>query len=328
MAREYNEARAEARRKQIQLTVEQATTIRRELSKFVDVVARRARGTARIIQEEILRLEVAIAESIAAGRSLTFKSILEIWQQAGKEYAQRQAGALPSQVQIAPITMLGAFESLSPGGSWKSILPQYIRTGGREVEEIIKQAIAERMSPDDLARRLRKYVVGAEPFHRAFGDDGLIDLRKIPRQLRGAANRMVSNSERIAFSELHNARAEAEIQHFIEDPYVSAVKWELSQNRGRSWAPPDECDILAYSDFYDLGPGVFPVKKVPPPPHPWDGCERRAVVSDTPLKEKPNPELLRDPWQVPFPQGNRVTAAAAERARQSAWTAISISIGR
>ena len=161
-------------------------------------------------------------------------------------------------------------------------------------------------------------MVGAEPFHKAFGPLKEIDLRNIrpTGPLRGAARRMNFNARRIAFSELHNARQEAELTAFAFDPLVYAIRWTLSTYRGPT-AVPDECDALAQTDFYGLGPGIFPMDRVPFPPHPFDKCERVPLVLNrkdlkagkqrefgTPLKSDPATTSL--PAKIPRRSRERV----------------------
>lgn len=188
---------------------------------------------------------------------------------------------------------------------------------------------------EELARRLRRYVTGSEKFAPLFtevptqqGTVAKLDLRKIPKEDLGATQQMVHNARRIAFSEPHNARAEAEIGHMRTDPFVEAVRWTLSPVRSTvGWAAPDECDYLAVNNVWGLGPGIYPVDRVPPPPHPWDRCEKMPVLRPPARMEHPKPhgfEPKRDSVVDggDIPNERRVTPAAAERIRQNAWEAI------
>ncbi len=346
----YEVAQASARATQGRLTVAQARAIQRALLQFAEKIgaALRSMGsrsseleaTRRIIEAEAARLGDAISKAVESGRTLTFESVLEVWERAGVDFAQARGVSIEdlTRLRVAPVTIMGAFENLAPGAVWRTILPRYAGAAGQEVVHLIRQAFIEDIGPDELSRRLRRYVVGSEPFDKLFtnvptlgGSVAKIDLRKIPINQRGAARHMAFNAQRIAFSELHNARAEAEVQHFISDPLIEAVKWTLSPNRGKSWTPPDECDLLAATDFYGLGPGIYPVTKVPPPPHPFDRCERLPITRPVSRMRdpKPDPALQLDPRssRVKFSRGGNMTATAAERARQSAWRALQAGLG-
>jgi hypothetical protein len=328
----YDLARARARQAQGALNLEQAYAVRKSLLQFADrLTIQMGRGnpsvaaTRNIVLQQAKTLLDEIDKSIKTGRAVSFEQTLEVWKKGGADYAQSKGvtGAEVSRLSSPAVDMLGAFESVVPAATWKTLLQTNAVRAAQESTAIIREAITEGMGPDELARRLRRYVAGAEKFDRVFGDT--IDLRNIPEDLRGAARQMTFNAERIAFSELHNARAEAEIQHFISDPFVEAVKWALSPDRG-TLATPDECDYLAQSDFYGLGPGVYPVEAVPTTPHPFDRCEKDPVTRATSEidKPKPSPDLQIDPrgTGVPFPRGGQISPNAVARARASAAQAI------
>lgn len=340
----YESARAQARALQGRLQLEKAQEIHRALLKFTDNISAEIRrypasaqglaATRSIVIHQADELRKQIEKSVAVGRDLSFENTLDIWGRSGRDFASARGISRTelASLRTPPITMLGAFESLSPAGTWKTLIRHNALAAANESHALIRSGLLEGVGPDELARRLRRYVVGAEPFEKVFhnvptlsGDVAKLDLRTIPAEMRGAARRMVFNSERIAFSEMQNARAEAEIQHFIADPFIISVQWRLSPDRG-TLGGPDECDYLASADFYGLGPGIYPVESVPPPPHPFDRCERDPVTrSSSELGEpKPSPSLIVDPRSkvVPFPRGGEVSPRAVERARESAANAI------
>lgn len=337
----YVRAQYQARLNADRLEVEAGRRIAEALERFLgglsnelrDVYARLPAADLRrvaaelsvaVVQEQIGDLNQALTNATRESRQLSFVETMSIWESAGRAVA-RSAGvdlALSGAVRIAPVSMLGFYENLNPARTWRTALPQYVQGAGKEIASTIRSAMIEDIGPDELARRLRRYVAGSEPFDKAFKDMvtrsgetvSKIDLRGLTKEERGAAGRMKSNAQRIAFSELHNARAEAELQHFIADPYVEAVRWELSPNRG-SLKPPDVCDMLAKSDLYGLGAGIYPVAKVPPPPHPYDRCERTPVTRENPEAERPNPERKRAFNKLPIPGPNKVPAARAKALR-------------
>lgn len=337
----YDQARIAARSVLGRLSIEQARAIQTALNQFMIRIteAVKASGGAaglvqlhRIVQRETDLLAKTLERSIAARRDIAFKEIEKIWQAAGIEYSRSRGvtGSQLAQIRTPPITLLGAFETMSPAGTWKTLLRIYAGEAAAEVNAIVRNAIASQIDPDELAIRLRKYVIGSEPFHSAFkqvptlaGDQAKIDLGSIPAAQRGAAREMVFNAERIAFSELHNARSEAEVSHMVNDPYIEAVRWTLSPNRG-SGTRPDECDFLAKADFYGLGPGVYPVANVPSPPHPFDRCEKIPVTRPTAEidQPKPQPGLQVDPMRAHFPGSDSLSQMQEIRARESASQAI------
>ena len=50
----------------------------------------------------------------------------------------------------------------------------------------------------------------------------------------------------------------------LADPlWTKSMKWQLSDDHPEK----DECNVLASSDHYDLGKGIYPLKLIPPRPH-------------------------------------------------------------
>ncbi len=299
--------------------------------------ARAMRELRKIIRAQRELLLSGHTRAIVAGRAYSFRESLKVWEKGGREFAKLKglSDIEISSIRPVSVSMVGAFENLRPGPLWQSVVRNSAVNMAEMAESVVSQGLLEGVDPDELARRLRRYVKGSESFAGAFrqvptisGEKLVIDLRRgMPANLRDAAKKMKFNSTRIAFSEIHNARAEAEIQHFIEDPYVGAVRWRLSPNRG-TLQGPDECDVLATQDAYGLGKGVYPVTEVPVPPHPFDRCERDPVTRATSeiKKPKPKPKLKLDPrdTKMKFPRASKLTAGAQTRARKSAWEAMRI----
>lgn len=329
----YDQARITARRALGQLSAEQMRSINSALERFgqrVSELVRQSSGSPaglthlhQIVTREADLLSRTLERSIATGRDAAFKEITKIWEAAGVEYARARGltGSDLAKIRTPPITLLGAWETMSPAGSWRTLLQHYTRFAADEVNSIVRNAFMEQVGPDELARRLRKYVQGSEPFQKSFtkvptlsGEVPKVDLRAVPAALRGEAGQMVYNAQRIAFSEWHNARTEAEVAHMFNDPYIKAIRWTLSPNRG-SGVTPDECDLLAKTDYYGLGPGVYPVDQVPAPPHPFDRCEMIPVTRPTSElnQPKPQPNLRLDPMSP----GIRGTKSAKESAAQA-----------
>lgn len=231
---------------------------------------------------------------VGASRANSFLNVLNIWKRSSLEVAS--LNAIPSNllggVLVPPVSLLGAYEGVG-NQHWRTLLQRNVRRGIDETAAIVRNGLIEGVPARVLAKRLQPYVRGAEPFLKAFS--GVVpDARTIAAHpsLRGAAKQMNFNARRIAFSEIHNARAEAEIQHFAADPMIEAVGWRLAPDRGKIGGP-DACDTYAQSDLYDLGEGVFPVDAVPVPPHPFDRCERVPIVRDPDQVGKPKPQNLQ-----------------------------------
>ena len=306
---------------------------------------RRSQSAAlRAVNRASTRLDRALADAVREGREVNHAEVLDVWRQAMRQVAASRgvSSAVLGRVRGSPGTMLGHFARLQAGNHWRTLIRGHVVNAAEEANRILVLGAQEGIGPEEMARRLRRYVQGSEDFQELFtdvptlsGDVAKIDLSRVPREVRNAAGQMVHNSRRIAFSELHNARAEAEVQHFLDDPFVATVTWTLSPVRSTvGWVPPDECDYLAATDAYGLGPGVYPVDRVPAPPHPWDRCEKIPNTRATRRIAEPKPQGTRPsgPGGLEFRFSTsstdhqrlrrRLTEKGEERARSQAWAAI------
>lgn len=168
---------------------------------------------------------------------------------------------------------------------FRTLVSGAVERAAEEVDAIMERALLEQVPPERLARRLRGYVDGSQQFgsHLIVERDGAgaitgrkVDLRTLPRDVRGEARQMLFNSQRIAVTEMHTAAHEASAESMRRAPMVEAVEWRLASDRGRG-RTPDECDVLARADYYGLGSGIYPTGSVPALPHPFDRCWRKPV---------------------------------------------------
>ena len=262
----------------------------RELSGIVRRMSGRPGVQALRLQQSLFDqaardLNVRLQNLTATNRAISYSDVLTTWRGAANKLASARNIPLRllGAVNNPPVSLLGVYENVG-AGSWRTLVGKNVRAASDEANRIVRQAFIEGANPRELARRLRPYISGAENFKGAFtgltGSAGRIDLDGLSSgALRGAARRLEFNTRRIAWSEIHNARAEAEVQHFASDPLIAAVRWTLAPDRGAQ-AKPDECDVFATSDLWGLGEGLFPVDQVPLPPHPFDRCERVPVTVD------------------------------------------------
>lgn len=276
-----------------------------------------AKETITLLRRAAQQLEQRLLKTVGEQRVLSFEQVQQVWTNAVEKVASIKGlpTAMLGAVRVPPLSLLGAYQTVGGANHWKTLIPRYVNKAAEEANGIVRGALLQGVSPDQLARRLRPYVSGAESFYEAFGDlrtEG-IDLKMMKAVDAEAARALRYNTMRIAVSETHNARAEAEVQHFMADPYVKAVAWRLAPDRGSVGEEGDECDVLAKEDFYGLGPGVYPVNRVPITPHPFDRCERVPITQDRPAV-KPNPPMQKDAKDAKMPKG--VTKQEGERIRE------------
>lgn len=245
-----------------------------------------------ILLDTGIRLEKQLQKLVDDVRMLSYRKTQTVWLKA-----QRTA-ADAGEPQLAPtVNLLGAYERRGGAAHWKTTLHGYVENTTTELDAIMREGILQGIDSDVLARRIRPYVAGAEEFHQAFGGDAFKKLRSfqgsLPASLRNAARKIRYNSTRIAATEIHGARFEAELTAFVADPGIAAVRWRLSPNRGTQ-EEPDICDAIATAET-PLGKGVFPLDAVPAIPHPHDRCE--LVPVSRPFEE----------WRRKKPSGRGMT---------------------
>lgn len=270
-----------------------------------------------VIYRTAVEMNGKIRKAILTRQDLAFTQTLELWEHAGRRIAERKDLPETAGILRPNLTLLATNR---PGATtWRTLLQGHVTNAAGEADAIVRRAILEGVSPNDLARNLQRYVKGAESFQAAFrrletqtGEAWKIDLRQIPQRERGQAQQMRTNAERIAVTELHAARSDAEVLHFLHDPLIVAIKWTLAPDRG-SQVLPDICDCLAELDLYDLGPGVHPLHRVPPLPHPRDRCERNPVERPASQAGEPKPLPGRNGRNVVVPRAGHLTANARDR---------------
>lgn len=252
------------------------------------------------------RLIQQLVQAANAGRRTSFKDVIAVWQDAARD-AARTVGlpnAALGAVMTPRTTMLAAYENVGGAKLFRTLIARAADDGYRAVNEVIRLGILEGKSFETLARELRPWVRG--------GEGG---------ELGAAFGTVRFNATRIAYSEIHNARSEAEVQHFIEDPLIEAVAWRLSPDRGSNRGP-DACDALAENDFYGLGPGVYPVDKVPLPPHPFDRCERVPITRPLARANDPKPSPGLRNTRIEVSRGDRLSDAARRGMREQTMAAL------
>lgn len=137
-------------------------------------------------------------------------------------------------------------------------------TAKRGINQIVNAGIAEGRSAVELSKDVKQYLL--EP-----------DLSKHPewrwttRITKSVSGRGTIHYQalRLARTEINNAYFEARVRSAKASPVVESVKWILSG----SHPIPDECDMLAETDFYGMGSGVYPLDSVPLLPHPHCLCD-------------------------------------------------------
>jgi len=230
---------------------------------------RALRASADVFRFQRQRLVQQMERALAAGRRTSYADVIAAWQDAAKRAAT--AVGLPNAALGAVLTprttLLAVYENTGGAKLFRSLLSRAAADGFRAVDDILRAGILEGKSFEVLARELRPFVKGAVEG----GAAGSVTSAAAFRTVR-------FNAVRIAASELHNVRGEAEVQHFKDDPLIEAVGFRLAPDRG-TLRGADDCNVFAEQDLFSLGAGVYPTEQVPPFPHPFCRCEYVPIVS-------------------------------------------------
>lgn len=313
--RAYLEAMRRARASGFAIDAEAAQRIAWALEEWADDLTRAlhrlpperrlaAQRSVDVIRDAAEHMEARISSAIVHGLDVTVDETLRVWQEASLQVARSNGipDAMLGAVRQPEVTTAQVFQAMQPQATWRTLVRDHVHRAASEAGSIVHNALLRGEHPEVIARALRPYVLGSERLPG--GAAATLRVDELPADMQGAARQMDHNARRIAFSETHNARKEAEVIHFERDPMISLAQWTLSPNRGKTRLPC-VCDALAGLDWYGLGPGIFPLARVPGSPHPWDRCEVMPVVR--PFSElglpKPEATLKLHPMTAPIPTG-------------------------
>ena len=203
--------------------------------------------------------------------------------------------AIPQRIITQAITgFLGGF-NLSDR-IWRNS-----RASRKAINRLILQGIRNQLSAVDIARQLRPFVLSP------LNAKQRVDLRFLRGQNRRLGQSLKAKTLRLARSEIGRAYFDAERERAKTSPIVLAQKWNLSSSHGER-VGYDVCDVLASTDAFGLGSGVYPAGSVPISPHPGDLC----FLTD--VRRKPSEWHLKKPtfkrqidlrsWRPEYPELN------------------------
>lgn len=143
----------------------------------------------------------------------------------------------------------------------------------KDIDYIIKRAIAEKKSARELAKDLETFVKPESRRPWAWGT--------VYPNLR--TKQVDYNAQRLARTSITHAHRESQHESARRNPFVEAIHWELSdahyERQVSRWGE-DECDEYAEQDNYGLGVGNFPKDEVPLS-HPQCLCVTYGVITKT-----------------------------------------------
>lgn len=168
----------------------------------------------------------------------------------------------------------------------KPDLPQYIERAvsaarkatksakeAKEFEKVVRQAqaqvdkLAANGAPTTFLKKAYQNVLQKAESGSAEQLQAAID--------RGVKAKMQYEAQRIARTEGFAAYGQARVEEAVDDPDITALKFTLSSRHHHY----DQCDIIANSNLYGLGAGVYPADKAPRLPIHPNGMSYYSPVS-------------------------------------------------
>jgi len=297
-----------------------ATSLAMGLSKLPAMQRAALKRAIAIIQASAEQLDRSLIARIGNARQISFSDTFRIMAQA--QQAAAETVGVPfhdlGAIRIPRLADAHAFVSVAQVYDFRTLARAHVVGAAKEAVAIVRVGILQGTAPEEIARAIRPYMLGASGIPVS-----VADLRRVPAEYRGQAKQLAYNANRIAYSETHAARMLAQAVRMRDDPFVAGGKWHTAPNRGKGLVP-DICDVLRDADFFGLGPGVYPAGRIPAPPHPWDRCNvtvvPRVIQSGEDWRQpKPAPDsypMILDPRTDELPHLNAMTPAARGRVRR------------
>lgn len=229
------------------------------------LTATRAAGLRRELVALLAQLERDVGRITAAGVNRTVADIMAIHQQVTTTLvaaAGLRTAGIAARFDRAAVRAAAILAARRPAASFATLYRRHLLDAAPALDQLLTAAVAQGISSRRLARDIATLLAGDELAATPLGALDLAGLRTLRADAR-----------RIAVSETNTALREASAQALDASGLVDAVQWTRS---GRHDAiphlAPDECDVLAEVDFYDLGAGWYPPALFPVAPHPYCAC--------------------------------------------------------
>ena len=136
----------------------------------------------------------------------------------------------------------------------------------QQIELKVAAAIAGGQSARDLAKDLEAHLLGGKG--------------------AGVGGSVRSKTMTLARTEINVAYWESSALSAAQSNIVAGQRWNLSASHPK-WDP---CDMLAWQNGYNLGPGIYPAGTLPPRPHPNCFCWLEDVLRDAEDWGTPRPD--------------------------------------
>ena len=201
----------------------------------------------------------------------------ELWSRTGKviQVGMFQQAALAADQALDRDLFLGM-----PGQA----ALQYTRAMHLDAASGVESILSRRTNGFKLADRIYAHGAATTAQVGRIVEVGLarqLSARQIAAATRMHFDPMVPGgtsyaSMRLARTEINNAHHETTIRQSDQRPWVLGFHWNLSESHPR----PDDCNLFAERDDYNMGAGNYPQGNAPSRPHPQCLCYLTHVQED------------------------------------------------
>lgn len=295
-------------------------------------------GLRHRIRVEWARMEGRIFTALESGVALQIEEVLGIHRQLLSSVSRRRGVDFPLVERLGGANAAALSVILSRGGTanaLRSLTHAPIVASLAEVDALLERAVFRGVGAGEFTRDLAALLGGEEiiphlpsasRLHR--GRMGRLDPRRygISEADFPAMRGLLYRSRMIAVSETNNALRETNRQALSRSGLIEAVHFQTSGIHDALVSSPDECDVLAETDAYGLGPGMYPPRAFPDGPHPHCGCTQGRVRSRRPSEwgqpPGPLPRPIRSPRSTVAEMFPHLSRRAQERIGASASRAL------
>lgn len=243
----------------------------------------RAKQLRAEIKGVVDRLEGTAARISSESATLTVDRVVALHQEAiaALETVSGVEGIAAQFGTTSVRAVAGLVARASKPSIFRTLIKHHVAEAQPELNRMIESAVARGVSPDRLTKDVARLLSGNDIDYARYGSS--------PGALSGTRT-IFTDARMIAVSETNNALRESNATLLATSRTIHAAKWQVSGAHPKE----DECDVLAQSDFYGLGPGMYDVGAWPTSPHPHCACTQGGPIIFRPRSEWNRPRTVSD----------------------------------
>lgn len=280
-----------------------ADTYARQLAEIVQSLAAledgsaaadRARRQMRALAEALERYADEANVQITRITEATIQAAVEGHEVALAGLEQAEGVSLAASFDGVPERAMRALQVRTSSGlveGFKTLSRFSARASAEAIEEALFDAVGRGESWQRATGKVaRALVEGDEALEAAFdrlgiGPDAFGAPGAVDEEVLHQVRRVQYNARRIVVTEINTAFYETDNLAMAESPVVRGVEFRLST----AHSIRDICDLMAETNAYGLGAGVYPPGEAPAKPHPFCKCHLVPVFRPASEWDRPRP---------------------------------------